>query len=716
MGQQKNTKNNRNIKQNTSLCKSEKYKKYYELFSEIEESCIYVECIIDENNKVNDFVFLEVNNAFTQITGYNKDKLIGQKLSQILPFIDKEHYKWMTTFCDNTLSSNQPVKRESYFPYFDKWFYVHSYKIKDNLLWLLMRDITPQKREMNNLKIKKISFDSILEEFTSSFSKKAFIKNADYFDKIMDLSLIKNIQQTFANTFKGFSVISNIKGEYITEISDYTGGLYNTENKSEIEKLINELNEKLNTEKSLSYLKSSEINLIVGASPIFIKDKHIANWYLGFFFLNNANDRNKLTETKITDNIENYLQLLQSISNMNSLITMNKIEQLTEEKHKKEQKKLSKLNEERIRALFNITLMGDSKSEEIENFILKKGIELTESKGGFIGFIDTYNDVIHIYNQIENINTTKEVSKKTGKIRIKKSSIWEKIIKNQKPYITNHINENILKNSFEKEQQNYIERIMVIPIIEDGNIGFIVAVNNKEISYNGADLRQLLLMVRTMWAILKLRRTEEQIQISQNEGIVLLKEVHHRVKNNFQIIKSLLNLQISSITDRKTLDVFNDVQKRIKAMSIIYEILSKSKDMSNIFVYEYVKRLYNFLLSYYKEAEIVVDTEINIDREIQINIDSAIPFGLIINEIISNSLCHAFLDEKKGKIEITLIKNFNQYTLNIKDNGIGIDSKIDFDNTSSLGLRLIRILTGQLGGKIKLDKQNGTKYKLEFQT
>ncbi len=692
-----------------------KYKKYYELFSEIDESCIYVECITNKNNEVNDFVFLEVNDTFAQITGYSKDKLIGQKLSQILPFIDKEHYKWVTSFCDKALSSNQSVKSESYFPYFDKWFYVHSYKIEDNLLWLLMRDITLQKREMNNLKIKEGNFDSELEKFATSLNKEELIKNADYFNKIMNLSIIKNIQQTFANTFKCFSVITNTKGYPITEITDYTG-LSKIKNKTEVEKLKTKLNEKLNTEKTPSYLKSSELNLIMGATPIFIKDEHIANWYLGFFFSNNTNDINRLTETNITDNIENYLQILESISNINSSLSINKIEQLTEEKSKEEQKKLFKLNEERIRALFSITLMGDSKSEEIENFILKKGIELTESKGGFIGFIDTYNNVIHIYNQIEDINTTKEISNKMGKIRIKKSSIWEKIIKNKKPYITNHINENILKNSFDGKHQNSIERIMVIPIVEDGNIGFIVAVKNKEVSYNGADLRQLLLMVRTMWAILKLRRTEEQIKISQNEGLVLLREVHHRVKNNFQIIKSLLNLQISSITDRKTLDIFNDVQKRIKAMSIIYEILSKSEDMSNIFVYEYVKRLYNFLLSYYKETEIVVDTEINIDKEIQINIDLAIPFGLIINEIISNSLCHAFSDKNEGKIEINLIKNFNRYTLTIKDNGIGMDSKIDFDNTSSLGLRLIRILTGQLGSKIEMDGQNGTKYKLEFQT
>lgn len=695
------------------------YNKYYELFSNINEACLYVECLFDDDNNIYDALILEVNKMFLEISGYNEGEVNNKKLSEALPFIDQEHYKWMINFCEQSLSSEQHTESESFFPYFNKWFYVHSYKFNDKHLWVLLRDTTEHKRHIEELKTKHIEITKKPDD--------NLLKDTDYFHKIIDLPLFKNIQSVFASSFKCFSVITNTDNQPITKLQDYSNLysiIYQTDKgKSLIDKLKDELKKIIN-EKDMYLIKSDELNLIMGGIPFLINDKHISNWLFGFFFSNQSNEdsANKIasnigirtgiikeklpnsSETEIINNIENYQQIIKLINDMVSTIFVNKVRLINETKNKEEHEKLFRLNEKRIKALFSLTLMNESSSEEIENFILKNGIELTESESGFIGFVDKYNKVIRIYNQIEDINLSKKTNKKATKIQIKDSDIWENIIKNKKPYIINNID----------KKEIDIKRIMVIPTTEDGNIGLIVAVKNKKTDYTAADLQQLHLMVRSMWVILKLRRIEEQIKISQNEGVILLKEVHHRVKNNFQIIKSLLNLQLSSITDEKILDVFNDVQKRIKAMSIIYEILSKSKDMSNIFVYKYVNRLYNFLLSYYKSTDMNIDTEINIDKEIEINIDIAIPFGLIINEIVSNSLYHAFPKEKKGKIQINLNKNYNKYTLEIKDDGIGMDKNIDIKSTKSLGLRLIRILVSQLSGNIQLDRNDGTRYKIVF--
>lgn len=201
------------------------------------------------------------------------------------------------------------------------------------------------------------------------------------------------------------------------------------------------------------------------------------------------------------------------------------------------------------------------------------------------------------------------------------------------------------------------------------------------------------------------KHSEEKIRQSLEEKEVLLKEVHHRVKNNLQVISSILNLQSSYVKDEGTLNILKESQNRIKSMSFIHESLYQTLDFSSINFKEYVKNLSENLIHSYSN----LDHEITLNLDIQnvfLNLDLAIPCGLIINEIISNALKYAFDDESEdGEITIKMKSDGDNLILFIGDNGIGLPQNIDFRKTESLGLQLVVTLTAQLSGTIELDKQ-----------
>jgi len=211
------------------------------------------------------------------------------------------------------------------------------------------------------------------------------------------------------------------------------------------------------------------------------------------------------------------------------------------------------------------------------------------------------------------------------------------------------------------------------------------------------------------------KRAEEKINISLQEKVVLLREIHHRVKNNLQVISSLLNLQSGYIEDKKSLEIFRESQTRVRSMALIHEKLYQSKDLNKIEFSEYIESLIKDLFKSYniESSRITLKSKM---EGIYFEIDTAILCGLIINELVSNSLKHAFPENRKGEIYIELNQNSvnNKYTLIIKDNGIGFPSNVDFRKTESLGLQLVTTLSEQLGGTIELNKNGFTEFKIEF--
>ena len=209
--------------------------------------------------------------------------------------------------------------------------------------------------------------------------------------------------------------------------------------------------------------------------------------------------------------------------------------------------------------------------------------------------------------------------------------------------------------------------------------------------------------------------SEQQIKDSLKEKEVLLKEVHHRVKNNLQVISSILNLQTSYVKDKKVLNVLKESQDRIKSMAYIHESLYQSKDFSKINFSEYIENLSKNLMHSYGSYNNLIDLKLDID-DIYLNLDLAIPCGLIVNELVSNALKYAFSDRAKGVVFIKVKINKNDLSIVVKDNGNGFPQNINFKKTETLGLQLVNALAEQIKGSVNMEtkKTTGTSFTINF--
>ena len=238
--------------------------------------------------------------------------------------------------------------------------------------------------------------------------------------------------------------------------------------------------------------------------------------------------------------------------------------------------------------------------------------------------------------------------------------------------------------------------------------------DKKFISARKIPLNEQKLVIFTLHDITERLKTEKHLQSSVVEKETLLKEIHHRVKNNLQTVSSLLDLQAESITEPKSIEAFRSSQSRIKSMALIHERLYKSENLSEIKAGEYIKNLVEYLEGTYQSPsrEIEISTEI---KDHSLDLDVAIPCGLIINELVSNSMKYAFPQNHKGKIKVSLqTDNEENLVLTIKDNGVGMPLNFKTLNPQSLGLELVKLMVKQLNGKIAIDGTAGTTISITF--
>ena len=207
---------------------------------------------------------------------------------------------------------------------------------------------------------------------------------------------------------------------------------------------------------------------------------------------------------------------------------------------------------------------------------------------------------------------------------------------------------------------------------------------------------------------------EEQIHSALREKEAMLKEIHHRVKNNLQVVSSLLGLQGRGIGDPATRRMFVESQDRIHSMALLHESLYQSNNLARVDFPEYIRQLASHLFQSYGVAPERIHLRTDLDA-LHLNLDAALPCGLIINELISNSLKYAFPGGREGEIHIVLREHpGNRAQLVVADNGVGLRADIDWLTARTLGLRLVRSLADQLGAAIEIRSTAGTKVELTF--
>jgi PAS domain S-box-containing protein len=322
--------------------------------------------------------------------------------------------------------------------------------------------------------------------------------------------------------------------------------------------------------------------------------------------------------------------------------------------------------------------------------------DISEATGEFIWETDARGKVTYLSNRFEQILgfTSAEAFGKTPFSFLERNDAeWNKEFWMKEPYLTKGVR-NLELLTLNKSGKSVWLSVAALPIFDqDGKIS----------GFRGAALD-----------ITERKLAAEALQESLEEKIALLKEVHHRVKNNLQIVISMLNLQAHSTENPSVISTLLDTQNRVRSMALLHEALYTSGNLARINFSDYVGTLCAHLYRSFGIDRTVIGLDIQI-LSVNLPIEIAIPCGLIINELVSNSLKHAFPDGSGGKISITITSEaHDRMCLFVSDDGIGIPEGLDIAQSKGLGLRLIINLAKQLGGVAKFQQQDGTACSIEF--
>jgi two-component system, sensor histidine kinase PdtaS len=213
--------------------------------------------------------------------------------------------------------------------------------------------------------------------------------------------------------------------------------------------------------------------------------------------------------------------------------------------------------------------------------------------------------------------------------------------------------------------------------------------------------------------LLQTRRLSVQVNQLLQDKEMLMKEIHHRVKNNLMIISSLLSLQSRYIKDEATREIFKESETRAKSMALIHERLYRSGDLKSIDFPDYIRSLTRDIFNTYVTSRGRVQLQMDV-QDVRVDVNSAVPLGLIINELVTNSLKYAFPDDREGIIRIRFHEDGDEYVLEIGDDGIGIPDDFDIEKSNSLGMLLVNSLTSQIRGELELKRDHGTTFIIKF--
>ena len=233
--------------------------------------------------------------------------------------------------------------------------------------------------------------------------------------------------------------------------------------------------------------------------------------------------------------------------------------------------------------------------------------------------------------------------------------------------------------------------------------------------YADKDKNQAMQFLGVNFDITERKRAEEQIKKSLAEKEVMLKEIHHRVKNNLQVISSLVSLQADSLTDERIRDELNDVRDRVRSMALIHEKLYQTSDLAQLNFADYAVSLLRSLWS--SHGLLAEKVRLNLElAPVKLSVEAAVPCGLILNELAGNALKHAFPNGNDGEVTVGLEHDATTGTacLRVRDNGVGLPEGLDWRQSRSLGLRLVQILTSQLRGTVETKVDSGTEFQVAF--
>ena len=375
-----------------------------------------------------------------------------------------------------------------------------------------------------------------------------------------------------------------------------------------------------------------------------------------------------------------------------------------------------RMREERLRLLLAIRSMDEKSLKEVADAVLEAATKLTDSPIGYLALLDEGEKVLTMHAWSSQAMDSCAVPEPTRIFPLESTGLWGEAVRQRKPIITNdYAASNSLKRGL-PEGHIPLTRHMNVPLFDGERIVALLGVGNKKRDYLDIDIIHLELLLGEMMVVTRSSQGKENLRLALREKELLLRELHHRVKNNLQVVSSLLNLQASRIESKEVKNLFNTARNRITAMSLLQEQLYRSQDFSGVKLKEYVQTLMSFLFRSYLKGEHGVVLQLDVS-ETMVTLEEAMPLGLILNEVVSNSLVHALKGRSEGKIAVRIEECGEELRMEVEDDGVGLGPSFDKNASEGLGLQLVSSLAGQLLGSFEFLKPGsgpGTLFTLSY--
>lgn len=600
---------------------------------------------------------IEVNESVSKFSGFSREELIGKNIFKLIPLVKMDIKKILSIFKD-LIQGKQAGEQE--------WAMIN--KRGEQLTFIV--HYSPIRK---NKKI--IGISAILEDITERKKAEKVIKESEAYYRTI-----------FAHSGTATAIIED----------DSTISLAN----SEFEKLsgfsLAEIEGKM---KWTEFVFEDDLERMKKYHYNRRNDTESAPDKYQFHFVNRQGDiRNVMLHVAVVPGTKKSLASLLDVTDQTNVVNLMEFE--------------LKVNKA-LNQIYVPLVSSELSIEEIASIILQEAIILTDSAYGFIGkILPNTKDMVLV-----SLKPPMPMSKQKKPIlSLEEDGIYNGLMGHslnfKKGFYTNDCSSH---TSYEDQDDHLnIEKFLSVPVsLNDELVGQISLANSNR-DYTEKDLDAINRFAYYYSLAIQKIRDRQQIKNSLKEKETLLKEIHHRVKNNLQIISSLLDLQEVYVDDDPTaVNVLKESQNRVLSMAMIHEMIYQSEDLSHINFSDYIRNLVSNLFHSYG-AESNINSEIDVD-EIHLNIETSVPLGLLISELISNSLKYAFPTNKTGEISVKLSNKGQKFKLIISDDGVGIPEEIDFNTESTLGLRLVNSLVNQLNGTIQLNRTNGTKYTITFQ-
>ena len=370
-----------------------------------------------------------------------------------------------------------------------------------------------------------------------------------------------------------------------------------------------------------------------------------------------------------------------------------------------------------LNELYQPLISPSSTMESIAMEVLSRSQQLTESPHGYVSAIDPKGGDIMCYSGTEMLLEQKEITKGCWAAVCpkgedgKNKGLWGHSLFAGQPFFANAI-ANFPQGAPSSGCLIPIKRFMSVPVMLGEEVVGQIALANKSADYTLGNVEAIQRVAYYYALAIQRVRNEDQIRATLKEKQVMLQEIHHRVKNNLAIIISLLNLQANKLQDEGLKAAFADCQSRIRSMALIHQTLYQSNNLAELDLERYIKSLVRTVSSAYNSSR--VRFVIRVDK-IDLPLDYTIPCGLILNELVSNSIKHGFPNDLQGEIGITVQKEDDEIVLIVRDNGVGFARDMDIKNSETLGMFLIvRLGELQLGGKVETSNDNGAVVQVRF--